>query len=63
MGELGVLPADFARTLAPLAGFRNVMVHEYVALNWDVVYRNLSQLDQLEQFRHLILEWLKDRIV
>jgi len=30
MGELGVLPVDFARHLAPLAGFRNILVHEYL---------------------------------
>ena len=27
-GELGVLPPDFARSLAPIAGFRNVLVHQ-----------------------------------
>lgn len=33
MGELEVLQADFARRLAPVAGFRNVLVHEYVAVD------------------------------
>jgi uncharacterized protein YutE (UPF0331/DUF86 family) len=28
MGELGVLSAEFALHLAPLAGFRNVLAHE-----------------------------------
>lgn len=27
LGELGVLPVEFAHNLAPLAGFRNVLVH------------------------------------
>jgi len=30
MGELGVLSADFTRRLAPLAGFRNILSHEYL---------------------------------
>lgn len=33
MGEIGVLPIDFARHLAPLAGFRNILVHEYLDLD------------------------------
>ncbi|MBM4430746.1 MAG: DUF86 domain-containing protein, partial [Chloroflexi bacterium] len=35
MGELGVLPPEFARQLAPLAGFRNLLVHEYLLLDWN----------------------------
>ncbi len=41
LGELDVLPADFAKRLAPLAGFRNILVHEYLVVDWDKVYRNL----------------------
>src|SRR5512138_3181481 len=37
LGELGVLPAAMARQLAPLAGFRNILVHEYVGIDWDEV--------------------------
>ena len=29
LGELGILPEDLARTLAPSAGLRNRLVHEY----------------------------------
>ena len=61
MGELGVLPADFARHLAPLAGFRNILVHEYLALDWDEVYQALHRLEDLERFAGLIRHWLADR--
>jgi uncharacterized protein YutE (UPF0331/DUF86 family) len=30
LGELGVLPPEFGRQLAPLSGYRNVLVHEYI---------------------------------
>jgi uncharacterized protein YutE (UPF0331/DUF86 family) len=33
MGELGVLPAELAGSLAPSAGLRNRLVHEYGALD------------------------------
>lgn len=29
LGELGTLPVDFARQIAPCAGLRNRLVHEY----------------------------------
>src|SRR5512135_2026304 len=33
LGEVGVLPPEFARHLAPLAGFRNILVHEYLEVD------------------------------
>jgi uncharacterized protein YutE (UPF0331/DUF86 family) len=61
MGQLGVLPADFARHLAPLAGFRNILVHEYLAIDWDEVYRALHSLEDLERFAEFVRRWLADR--
>ncbi len=58
LGQLGVLPHDFARKLAPLAGFRNVLVHEYVGIDWGEVYTNLQQLDNLKRFGELVRYWL-----
>jgi uncharacterized protein YutE (UPF0331/DUF86 family) len=61
MGELGVLPAGFARHLAPLAGFRNILVHEYLTIDWDEVYGALHRLDDLERFAEYVLLWLGQR--
>jgi len=36
MGELGVLPPDFARQLAPITGFRNILIHEYLNVDWTI---------------------------
>jgi uncharacterized protein YutE (UPF0331/DUF86 family) len=61
MGELGVLPPDFAGQLAPIAGFRNILIHQYLALDWDEVYDNLRKLDDLSRFAALVRAWLADR--
>lgn len=61
MGELSVLPPEFAANLAPIAGFRNILIHEYLLIDWDEVYRNLTNLDDLEQFVTLVREWLRQR--
>ena len=48
LAELGVLEADFARSLRGLAGFRNVLVHGYLAVNLDIVCVVLH--DHLDDF-------------
>ena len=58
MGELGVLPSDFARQLAPIAGFRNILIHEYLIIDWDEVYASLQRLDDLERFAHHVGRWM-----
>jgi uncharacterized protein YutE (UPF0331/DUF86 family) len=59
MGELDVLPPDFARHMAPLAGLRNILVHEYLGVDWDFVYRHLQNLEDLERFAGLVRRWLQ----
>lgn len=59
LGELGVLAPEFAAHLAPLAGFRNILVHEYLQVDWDEVYKNLQQIDDLARFGEAVRLWLR----
>ena len=59
MSELRVLPPEFARKLSPIAGFRNILVHEYLGLDWNEVYSNLQKISDLVRFAEYIREWLK----
>jgi uncharacterized protein YutE (UPF0331/DUF86 family) len=43
-------PPDLVRRLEPLPGFRNVLIHEYVALDYQRVIDALDRLDDIEQF-------------
>lgn len=63
IGELGILSVDFANRLAPLAGFRNALIHEYIGINWDLVYKNLQNLDDLVLFANEIRNWLSQKQV
>ncbi len=58
LGELSILSMDFARQLAPIAGFRNILVHEYLVVDWDKVYANLQRLDDLKQFAIQARAWM-----
>jgi uncharacterized protein YutE (UPF0331/DUF86 family) len=51
LAELSVIPADFARRLRRLAGFRNVLVHGYLQVDLDVVQNVLRDgLQDLDAF-------------
>ena len=59
LGEAKIIPLDFAKKLVPLAGFRNILVHDYLDINWDEVYNNLHQLNDLSQFIDHVKTWMK----
>lgn len=45
-----LFPPDLVRELERLPGFRNVLVHEYVALDMSRVVEALDRLGPVEQF-------------
>ena len=58
LSEIGVLPIDFAKRIAPLAGLRNILVHEYLGIDWNHVYRNLQNIQNMVDFSEYIRAWL-----
>jgi len=58
MGEMGVLPIEFSKHLAPIAGFRNILIHEYIQIDWDYVIFYLQNLHDFELFAEKIRLWL-----
>ncbi len=43
LGRAGILPAEFSEKIKPMAGFRNLLVHEYAEVDLSVVYRVLEE--------------------
>lgn len=59
LARIGVIPTAFANKIAPMPRFRNVLVHEYVDIDMNQVYRNLQdELDDFAEFARYINEWL-----
>ena len=61
IGEIGVLPIGFAEKFAPIAGFRNILVHNYLEIAWKEIYDNLQRLTDVYEFMEYTKDWLRKR--
>lgn len=50
LGDHGVLAPALARSIRQAVGFRDVLVHEYIRVNDDIVTDRLKALGDLENF-------------
>jgi uncharacterized protein YutE (UPF0331/DUF86 family) len=48
LSELDVYPTEFAKKIAPSAGLRNRLVHEYDDIDSEIIYKSVG--DALEQY-------------
>lgn len=58
LGERDVLPAAIAEAMRQAVGFRNVLVHEYIAVDDAIVLARLDDLSDLESFISSVNAWL-----
>jgi len=61
LGKAGILPASFAEKLSRVAGFRNLLIHEYLAIDPREVYKALQNLRDLETFSKYVYRFLKQK--
>ena len=54
----GRFPAELVRQLERLPGFRNILIHEYVALDLDRVVEALRELDPVQRFAAIVRDML-----
>lgn len=60
LAEAGVLSPELVRRLTGVAGFRNILVHEYLDIDRNLVYQYLHQgLDDLEAFARKVIRFLR----
>jgi uncharacterized protein YutE (UPF0331/DUF86 family) len=59
LAQAGVIPNDYANRISGMAGFRNILVHQYVNIDPRLVYKNLQeQLNDFALFGNYVNEWL-----
>ena len=54
-------PPDLVRALERVPGFRNVIVHEYVALDLERVVEALADLEPIERFLQIVRALIDER--
>ena len=60
LGEQGILPKKFAVRFSLAAGFRNILVHDYVRLDKEKVYEHFKKdATDIEKFIKAVLVYLK----
>jgi uncharacterized protein YutE (UPF0331/DUF86 family) len=60
LGDLGVLPGDFASRFRGIAGFRNVLVHGYLGVDIQRLHRVLNDpLDDFGAFTRFIEDYMR----
>ncbi|RME75692.1 MAG: DUF86 domain-containing protein [Chloroflexi bacterium] len=54
LADKGYIPADLAQRWTRMIGFRNILVHDYLDIDRDIVYQtlqnNLADFEQLKRF-------------
>lgn len=57
LGEFGILPLDFAQKIAPLGGVRNILIHQYEKIDFNLFLAKLRQniSDFEEYLKHILL--------
>ena len=59
LGEVSVLPPDLAERFVMVASFRNILVHEYLEVDLDILYECLqNDLDDFRLFGRYIADYL-----
>jgi len=59
LGQIGVLPPDFADSLAPTTAIRNRLVHEYDTVDERLVYISMQPiLEEFTEYVRVISDYL-----
>lgn len=59
--EMGILSAELAQRLQGAVGFRNVAVHAYRSIDWQIVHSiTHERLDDFRQFARAVLSFVEE---
>lgn len=56
--EEGIIPIELADKMKMVAGFRNILVHDYLEIDNEIVYQSLNHLQDFGEFAKCIYELL-----
>jgi len=56
--EEGLLPKELAGTMRKITGFRNILVHDYLEIDPQIVYTSLKKIEDFKKFAEYVITWL-----
>ncbi len=60
LADIGVIDQELATRLKKAVGFRNIAVHNYEAINWDIVFAIARlHLDDFRKFAEAVSRWIR----
>lgn len=60
LGQLGVIDDKTAQRMKSAVGFRNISVHEYQKIDWQIVYTIITvHLDDFKEFIRQVVVWME----
>lgn len=60
LGEAGIIDKDFAKEFSKVASFRNILVHDYLDIDYEKVADDLNNhLEDFEKFAKAVAKYLK----
>ena len=64
LAELGVYPKEFAEQIAPSAGLRNALVHEYNNIDPEMLRKSIGQaIKEYNQYAQYVLDFINKKVI
>lgn len=61
LSKLDIIPEKFAKGLSKMIGFRNILVHDYIKIDEDIILEILNnKLDDFIKYLNFINKWLEE---
>ena len=60
LGRRGIVRNELAESLGRAVGFRNVLVHQYMTVDDDIVLRSFGDVARLHEFVREVSAWLTE---
>jgi len=63
LAEAEIIPKEFAEKIKRMPAFRNRIIHDYLANEFDAVklFESLQDLDDFKRFSKYILDWISEK--
>lgn len=62
LAENKIIPARFSKRFAPISGFRNILVHEYLEIDLKKVHKHLKEdLQDFDFYAKCIAQYIKSK--